>query len=312
MSANRKGVREAAACPQDLIMKSQRKQSHVLPLVTFVLVSVLSAALPRTVEAGDVGVGRRIGGIAEIDLVSAVNGSTVARSLPTQEGAPEIIRIIDVDANVVLASGAASADGQYAIVLPQPLATGQHIQAFNDTENFYSSSVLVTAAYAPAIDEPIARGALLIKGRGTPGNSIQIRNVVTGALLGAGTVVAARGITNGAFSIKLNRSLPLFHTIQVHDVTQGLSGKIAPILNLPIDHSPLNLSCGMNQVVSGDFIRKTFTCGLPRPRGVMVDTAGDPLIVAGAAPLDPGYALLPAALFVSVEEQAIHQENCAT
>jgi DNA-binding beta-propeller fold protein YncE len=286
-------------------MEHLRIRLYLLLLVLFALAGVLAAALPRAAEAGDAGVGRRMGGIAEIDLVSAVNGSTVVRSLPTQEGAPQgfgalsdVIRILDLATGVALGNGNTSADGQYAVVLPnKPLVTGQGIQAFNVTRGFYSSGVTVSVAQPPAIDEPVLPGAVLIKGRGTPGSSIQIRHAVTGALLGTGIVVAAFGPTNGTFSIKLNRSLPLFHSIQAVDVTKGRTGRTVPVLNLLTGHSSLLPACGVNQAMNGGFLRKTFSCGLPRPRGVTLDANGNPLIAAGTAPLDPGYALLPAGLF---------------
>lgn len=285
-------------------MTHLRISPHVLPLMILALASVFFASLPHAVEAGDVGVGRRTGGIAEIDLVSAVHGSTAVRSLPTQEGAPQgflsgpdAIRILDLTTGLPLGNGTTSADGQYKVLLSKPLTVGQRIQAVNVTRGFSSAGVTVSEAWAPALDEPVLQGASLVTGRGTPGSNIEIRHVITGALLGKGTVIAAPGPTNGTFSIKLNRSLPLFHSIRANDVTKKLSGKVAPILNLLTTHSSLLPACGVTQAVSGGFLRKTFTCGLPRPRGVMLDRNGNPLIAAGTAPLDPGYALLPAGIF---------------
>jgi hypothetical protein len=280
-------------------------------LLSLAFTTVLLSTLPHAAKAGDVGVGRRTGGIAEIDLVSALNGSTVVRSLPTQEGAPQgfgdvgdDMQILDVTTGLQLGSGKTTDDGhahdlggQYEIVLPKPLTTGQRIQAFNVDRKFYSSTVTVSDASAPAIDEPVLKGAKLIKGRGTPGSSIQIRNVVTGVVLGTGTVVAAPGATNGTFSVSVTPPPSLFHSIQASDVTKKLTGRSVPILNLLTDHSPLKQLCATNQVGVGGFMRKTFACALPHPRGVMIDAAGNPLIIAGTAPLDPGYALLPAGIF---------------
>ena len=290
-----------------MMMQYRKKRPvYLLPLVVFVLVSAFSAALPRPVDAADAGVGRRTGGIVEIDLVSAVKDSTVVRSLPTQEGAPQgfgalsdVIRIIDLATGAVLSKNGSttSADGQYNAELFKPLVTDQRIQAFNVTRGFYSSGVTVKEAQPPAIDEPVLQGAVLIKGRGTPGHSVQIRNVVTGVVLGTGTVVSTPGLANGTFSIKLIRSLPLFFTIQPIDTTAELIGKKVTVLNLLTDHSALKSSCGIGQVVIRGFIRRWFACGLPRPRGVTLDDMGNPLIVAGTAPLDPGSALLPAGIF---------------
>jgi hypothetical protein len=286
-------------------MKSPSLKSPVPFLGVLTLVIAFSASLLRPVEAGDAGTGRRQGGLPEPDPVSTVNGSTVVRSLPTQEGAPQgfgalsdSVRILDLATGVPLGNGNTSADGQYNVVLSKPLITGQRIQAVNVTRGFYSSGVTVSASWAPAIDEPVLQGAALIKGRGTPGSSIQIQHAVTGAVLGTGTVVAAPGLANGTFSIRLSRSLPLFHSIRARDVTKGLTGKTAPILNLLTGHSPLNSLCGVTPpIASGGFIRRTFTCNLPRPRGITLDARGNPLIVAGTIPRDPGYAFLPAGLF---------------
>src|SRR5262245_9635032 len=84
-------------------MRYSKTTPYVLPLIALIVTSLLAAALPDRVEAGDIGVARRTGGIAEIDLVSAVAGSTVVRSLPSQEGAPGTIRVIDVTTNTELA-----------------------------------------------------------------------------------------------------------------------------------------------------------------------------------------------------------------
>lgn len=270
---------------------------YVLPVLAFIIVHLLAATWPAGVEAGDVGVARRTGGIAEIDLVTAVVGSTVVRSLPSQEGAPGTIRIIDIalNANVVLASGVASADGQYAIVLPNRLLLGQRIQAFNATKGYYSATVIVSAAQPPAIKEPVVQGAVQITGYGTPGSTIQIRNAITNALLGTGTVAPAP--SNGTFTIALSPPLRLFHTIRAVDVTKGLTGKNVPILNLLTTHVPLKSACSVTAVSMGTFTKRTFACGLPHPRGVMLDSAGNPLVVAGTAPLDRGYSLLPTGIF---------------
>jgi len=278
-------------------MQYHKTTPHVFPVIALVVVSLLAAALPGSVEAGDIGVARRTGGIAEIDLVSAVAGSTVVRSLPSQEGAPGTIQIINVtlNSNVVLASGPATPDGQYAVVLPNRLVVGQRIQAFNATKAFYSASVTVSAAQPPAINEPVLQGAVQITGRGTPGSSIQIRNAVTNALLGTGTIAPAP--SNGTFTIALRSPLRLFHTIRANDVTKVLTGKNVSILNLLTTHVPFKSSCSVTQAVVGAFTKKTFTCGLPRPRGVMLDSVGNPIIVAGSAPLDRGYSLMPAGLF---------------
>ncbi len=296
-------AQQGALLVRGVVMKGPRKKC-ILFFFFAAAMNLFSTTLPRKTEAGDVGVGRRTGGIAEIDLVSAVNGSTVVRSLPTQEGAPQgfgdlsdLIRILDVTTGAVLGSRASDADGQYAVLLEQPLVTGQRIQAFNVDRNFYSSTVTVSVSSAPAIDEPAPKGALFVRGRGTPGSTIQIRNVVTGAVLGVGIVAAQPGPTNGTFLAPLNSPLTLFHNIQARDVTRGLTGKNVPILELLTDFSVLKQSCPTSQVVINGFVRKTFKCGLPRPRGVMLDDAGNPLIVAGTAPLDPGYALLPAGIF---------------
>ena len=276
-----------------------------LPPLSFTILALISVFLVPpscVVEAGDVGTGRRTGGIAEIDLVSAVHGSMVVRSLPTQEGAPQglgalsdVIQIVNLANGALLGGGNTSADGQYNIVLPKPLTAGQRIQAVNVTRNFYSSGVVVRAAWAPVIDEPIAQGARVITGRGTPGSSIQIRHGVTGVLLGTGAVAPAP--SNGQFTVKLNRSLPLFHSVRAIDVTKRLTGKIVPILNLLADHSSLLPACGASQTVSGGFVKKTFACGLPRPRGITLDPNGNPLIAVGTIPRDPGYAFLPAGIF---------------
>ena len=135
-----------------------------------------------------------------------------------------------------------------------------------------------------------------ITGLGTPGSTIQIRNAVTNALLGTGTVVATPGSANGTFSITLS-ALRLFHTIRAIDVTKGLTGKNVSILNLLTGHIPLKSSCSVTQVLMGAFTKKTFACGLPRPRGVMLDSVGNPLIVSGTAPLDRGYSLYPTGVF---------------
>ena len=136
-------------------MQYHKTKPHVLPLIALVVTSLLAAALPYSVEAGDVGVASSTGGIVEIRLESAVAGSTVVRSLPSQEGAPGTIRIIDVTANTELASGSASSDGQYTIVFPpakNQLFPGQRIQAINLTKGYYSSTVIVSAAQPPAIN----------------------------------------------------------------------------------------------------------------------------------------------------------------
>src|SRR5581483_956224 len=117
-----------------------------------------------------------------------------------------------------------------------PLTVGQRIQEVNVTRGFSSAGVTVSEAWAPALDEPVLPGVSLVTGRGTPGSSIEIRHVITGALLGKGTVIAAPGPTNGTFSIQLNRSLSLFHSIRANDVTKRLSGKVVPILNLLTTH----------------------------------------------------------------------------
>jgi hypothetical protein len=287
MSVNNKGPH----------MLYHKIKSYVLLVIAFIVASLLAAARPESVEAGDVGVARRTGGIAEIDLVSAVAGSTVVRSLPSQEGAPGTIQIINVTAaaNVVFASAPATPDGQYEVVLPNRLVAGQRIQAFNDTKDFYSASIVVSTAQPPSIKEPVSQGAVQITGYGTPGSTIQIRNAITNALLGTGTVAPAP--SNGTFTIALSPPLRLFHTIRAHDTTRGLTGKNVSILNLLTTHVPLKSSCSVTQVLMGAFTRKTFACGLPRPRGVMLDSIGNPLIVAGSAPLDRGYSLLPAGLF---------------
>ena len=280
-------------------MQYHKTKPHVLPLIALVVTSLLAAALPDGVEAGDVGVASSTGGIVEIRLESAVAGSTVVRSLPSQEGAPGTIRIIDVTANTELASGSASSDGQYTIVFPpakNQLFLGQRIQAINLTKGYYSSTVIVSAAQPPAINEPVSQGATQITGLGTPGSTIQIRNAVTNALLGTGTVVATPGSANGTFSITLS-ALRLFHTIRAIDVTKGLTGKNVSILNLLTGHIPLKSSCSVTQVLMGAFTKKTFACGLPRPRGVMLDSVGNPLIVSGTAPLDRGYSLYPTGVF---------------
>src|SRR5258705_11888543 len=72
-----------------LIMKHLKTKLPDFFLISLALATVLSTLPPPAAKAGDVGVGRRTGGIVEIDLVSAVNGSTVVRSLPPQEGAPQ-------------------------------------------------------------------------------------------------------------------------------------------------------------------------------------------------------------------------------
>jgi hypothetical protein len=138
-------------------MKHLRTKLPNFFLISLALATVLSTLPPPVAKAGVVGVGRRTGGIAEIDLVSAVNGSTVVRSLPTQEGAPQglgatgdSIRILDVTTGLQLGNGNTIVDGhgqdlggQYTIVLPKPLTTGQRIQALNVTRNFYSSTVII-------------------------------------------------------------------------------------------------------------------------------------------------------------------------
>lgn len=280
-------------------MKYDKTKPHGLFIITLVVVSLLAAALPDGVEAGDVGVARSTRGIVELDLVSTVAGSTVVRSLPSQEGAPGTIRIINVtpNANVVLASGLASSDGQYAVVLPNRLVVGQRIQAFNATKGYYSSTVVVSAAQPPAIDEPVLRGATKITGLGTPGSTIQIRNAITNIVLGTGTVVTAPGSANGTFSVTLSAPLRLFYIIRAIDDTKRLTGKNVSILNLLTSHVLLKLSCSVSQVGIGAFTKRTFACGLPRPRGVMLDSVGNPLIVAGSAPLDRGFSLMPNGIF---------------
>lgn len=278
-------------------MQYHKAKPHGLFIITLVVVSLLAAALPDGVEAGDVGVASSKGGIAEISLVTAVAGSIVVRSLPTQQGAPGTIRIINVtpNANVVLASGLASPDGQYAVVLPNRLVVGQRIQAFNATKGYYSSTVIVSAAQPPAIKEPVLQGAMQITGYGTPGSTIQIRNAVTGVLLGTGAVAPAP--SNGTFSITLSTPLRLFQAIRPNDATKVLTGKNVSILNLLTGHVLLKSSCSVTQVLMGAFTKKTFACGLPRPRGVMLDSVGNPLIVAGTAPLDRGSSVMPNGIF---------------
>ncbi len=277
-------------------MQYHETQPYPLLAIILVVVSLFAAVPPDRVEAGDVGVARHTGGIAEIELVSAVAGSTVVRSLASQEGAPGTIRILDVTTNAVLGSVAASADGQYAVVLSNRLVVGQRIQAFNLTKNYYSASVVVTAAQPPVIKEPVLPSAAQITGYGTPGSKIEIRNAVTNVLLGMGTVPPAP--SNGTFTVALVPSpLRLFHTIRAIDATRVLTGRNVSVLNLLTSHVPLKPSCSVTQSVTGAFTKTTYACGLPRPRGVMLDGSGNPLVVAGSAPLDRGYSLMPAGLF---------------
>ncbi|NOT54981.1 MAG: hypothetical protein HOP18_10280 [Deltaproteobacteria bacterium] len=272
---------------------------HGWPLITLIIVTMLTTALPDGVEAGDVGVARSTGSIAEIGMESAVAGSIVVRSLRAQEGAPGAIQILDIApaGNIVLNSGpvAAGPDGQYTVPLLKPLVVGQRIQAFNVTKGYYSSTVIVDASQPPFIDERLSKGETQIRGRGTPGSTIQIRNAVTNAVLGTGTVAPAP--STGAFSITLNAPLRLFHTIRPVDVTKGLTGRNVSVLNLLTGHTPLKPSCSVTQTMIGAFTKTTYACGLPNPRGVMLDGEGNPLIVAGTAPLDRGYSLLPSGLF---------------
>jgi hypothetical protein len=280
-------------------MKPCKTSLPIFRLIALLVVSMFATVLPDSVEAGDVGVARSTGGIAEIGLESAVAGSIVVRSLRTQEGAPGSIQILDITptANVVLNSGPVNAgpDGQYTVPLLKPLVVGQRIQAFNVTKGYYCATVIVSASHPPTIDERVSSGETQIRGRGTPGSTIQIRNAVTNVVLGTGTVAPAP--STGAFAITLNAPLRLFHTIRPIDVTKGLTGRNVSVFNLLISHVPLKPSCSVTQSVTGAFTKTTYACGLPHPRGVMLDGAGNPLIVAGTAPLDRGYSLLPSGLF---------------
>jgi DNA-binding beta-propeller fold protein YncE len=279
-------------------MRTHTAKFPLLPLLALIVLSLVVVARPDRAAACDAGVARRTGGIAEIDLVSAVVGSTVVRSLPSQEGAgaPDTIQIIHVAAavNVVLASGPATADGQYAIAVPIPLVAGQRIQAFNSTKGYYSATVTVSAAQPPVISEPLVSGVTQVTGIATPGSRIEIRNAITNSPLGPTGTAAPK---TGLFSITLSQPLPLFHTIRARDVTKGLTGKNVSILNLLGDHIPLRSSCGISSVLMGVFTKKTFACGLSRPREITLDSAGNPLIVVGSAPSDRAYSLMPSGTF---------------
>lgn len=280
----------------------------IVPLIAFIMTSFLAVARPDRVAACDAGVAKNTRSIAEIDLVSTVVGSKVVRSLPSQEaeGAPATIRIIEVKptANVVLGSGLATADGQYTIELLNPLVLGQRIQAFNATKGYYSATVTVSASHPPAINEPVAPGAVRVTGVGTPGSTIQIRNAITGLVLG--TDVVPPKPSDGIFTVSLSAALPYFHTIRAHDITKGLVGKNVPILNLnpnpdpnnPLEeHVPLRSSCGISRVLFGNFTKTTFTCGLPRPREIAHDSAGKLLILVGTAPSDRAITPMPSGTF---------------
>jgi hypothetical protein len=248
------------------------------------------------VHAGDVGVGRRAGGIAEIDPLSAVAGSTEVRSMSTLEGSPGVMQIRALPNGAVLGNGVANAEGQYAISLAAPLVVGQGIQAVNTTKQFFSSGIIVKASALPIIDEPVASGAVLIRGWGTPGHHIRIKDAVTNATLGPSSGPLP---SDGHWTITLNSPLPLFHAIRAEDVELGQAGKAVSVLDLLTTASRLPASCPSvpgPSVVAG-FTARTFRCGLPHPRGLAVRNTGEVFVVAGTAPIDPGFALLPAGVF---------------
>lgn len=289
-------------------MRYHTMKLSILPLIAFMATSFLAVTRPDHVAACDAGVAKNTRSIAEIDPVSTVVGSTVVRSLPSQEaeGAPATIQIIHVAAaaNVVLASGPATEDGQYAVVLPNPLVLGQRIQAFNSTKGYYSATVTVTAAHPPTISEPVTSGVMQVTGIATPGSRIEIRNAITNLPLGpTGTPVPSTGI----FTITLSQPLRLFHRIFAFDRTKGLTGKNVSILNLnpnrdpnnPLEeHVPLRSSCDISSVLFGSlFTKKTFACGLPRPREIALDSSGNPLILAGTAPSDRAITPMPSGTF---------------
>ncbi len=262
-------------------------------------VSVLMCAglvtLPHAAYAPDVGVGRRAAAVAEIDLVSAVAGSTEVRSLATQEADAGKIEIRDVASGTALGSAGAKKDGQYAVRVI-PLAGGQVIQAVKKRKalNIQSSAVTVTTAAPPVLKEPVAAGTRKIRGWGTPGHTIQIVNAVTREPLGSATTLGSPG--NGRFKITVPKVL-LFHSIQATDGT--LMGKTVPILNLARKASAIPENCpsdGGQQAVAG-FSATVFRCSLNHPRGIAADAEGNIYIAAGDPPSDPAFNLMPLGVF---------------
>lgn len=277
-------------------MRAYRRSGRSLFLFSLCLSCPVFFTAPLLVQAGDVGVGRRTGGIAEIDPLSAVAGSTEVRSLPTQQGAPGPIRVREPATGAILGNGMANAEGQYAIPLSSPLVTSQIIQAENTRKNFFSSGIAVMTEAAPAIEEPVQAGTKTIRGRGTPGHRVKILNAVTGAVLGG---PSAPVLSNGRFTIQLTRPLSLFHTIQADDIAPGLLGKLVPVLNLPAAavRLPVNCPSAAGPASVNGFTTRNFRCGLPRPRGAVVNAAGKVFVVAGTVPEDPGLAIPPAGVF---------------
>ncbi len=247
-------------------------------------------------HAGDVGVGRRAGGIVEIDPLSAVAGSTEVRSLSMLEGSPGPMQIRALSNGAVLGNGVANAEGQYAISLAAPLMIGQGIQAVNTAKQFFSSGIIVKTSDLPVIDEPVGSGTSLIRGWGTPGHHIRIRDAVTNDILSPSSGPLP---SDGHWAIVLNSPLPLFHAIRAEDLQLGQAGKAVSVLDLLTKASLLPVSCpsGAGPAVASGFAAQTFRCGLPHPRGLAVRNTGEVFVVAGTAPIDPGFALLPAGVF---------------
>lgn len=256
---------------------------------------------PQPALAGDAGTGRRVGAIAEIELGSAVYNSTKVRSLATQEGLAGPIEIRDLTTATVLGSGAADSDGQYAIKTT-PLVASHVIQAVHTGKQYFSSGVKVTLDGPPSIDEPLRPGLMEVSVHGTQGRSIRIEDATTHLSLGSAGIPPGPG--PGEATIALTAALRLFQAIRAVDETTDSSSKIVPVLDLRTKPSVLPATCSLapGPTVTGNFRIATFGCKLANPRGIVALPNGNALIVAGAAPADPGFGAVPAGMFQFIPE----------